>query len=721
MASVLLPTGNDLRRALYEWARSDGVTWVYIAKVLLAALLTLWLALRLELPQPGTATITVFIVMQPQSGQVFAKSFYRLIGSVIGLCVMVALIALFAQERVLFLLAAALWIGLCTAGAARYRDFRSYACMLAGYTATLIGLPATLQPDVAFMQAVWRLLEISLGIFCAGVVSAAILPQTSTAAMRNALYQRFGAFAGFALGHLGGGQRQAFEQANVAFAAQAVGLEALRSATTFEDPHMRLRSRRMARLNSEFMVLTTRYHALHQLLERLRSQGASAVLAALEPCLEEVRQVLEPWRERALTDRDALALAIQLDAHRLRLMQCIRSARVALRVEPAERLDFNTAAELLYRFADDLHNYAQTHASLAAHKHAREQGEHRFSPKANAVGALVVGVRTALLVLLLGAFWIATAWPSGSSFVLTAAAVSVLVSAAPDPARLALQMAFGTLIAAVCGFSVTFFVFPHLDGFPLLCTALAPVFALGAFLSIKPQWAGCGLGLLVFFCVGAIPQNLTVYDPAHMLNAYIALLLAQLLAAAFAAVLLPPTSAWMWRRLENDLRLRVVQAVSAPLDGLVASFESGTRDLLNQGYGLATRNPQVQRRLLRWTFLVLEVGHALIELRREQEALPDEPCYGPGMPWRLAIRALGRALIRLFVQPGAGNRERAVAAVEQAIAVTRASAEPRAPDFESSPLRRVLSYLHFIRSSLLDPQSPLCDAEPDTGTTDHAA
>ncbi|MEK1906619.1 MAG: FUSC family protein, partial [Pseudomonas sp.] len=59
MKAALLPSGGDLRRALYEWARSDGVTWVYIAKVLLASLLTLWLALRLELPQPGTATITV--------------------------------------------------------------------------------------------------------------------------------------------------------------------------------------------------------------------------------------------------------------------------------------------------------------------------------------------------------------------------------------------------------------------------------------------------------------------------------------------------------------------------------------------------------------------------------------------------------------------------------------------------------------------------------------
>ena len=59
----------EWRRGFFEWARSDGVTWVYIFKVLFAAFLTLWLAMRLELPQPRTAMITVFIVMQRQNGK----------------------------------------------------------------------------------------------------------------------------------------------------------------------------------------------------------------------------------------------------------------------------------------------------------------------------------------------------------------------------------------------------------------------------------------------------------------------------------------------------------------------------------------------------------------------------------------------------------------------------------------------------------------------------
>ena len=71
---------------------------------------------------------------------------------------------------------------------------------------------------------------------------------------------------------------------------------------------------------------------------------------------------------------------------------------------------------------------------------------------------------------------------------------------------------------------------------------------------------------------------------------------------------------------------------------------------------------------------------------------------------------MGRALVRLFVRPQESNRQRALQAVEQAIAAVRATPEPRAPQFDTSPLRRVLSYLHFIRSALLDPESPLAPA-----------
>ncbi|MGE8100128.1 FUSC family protein [Pseudomonas fluorescens] len=714
----------EWRRGFFDWARSDGVTWVYIFKVLIAAFLTLWLAMRLELPQPRTAMITVFIVMQPQSGQVFAKSFYRFLGTLAGSAVMVALIALFAQNTELFLGSLAIWVGICTAGAARYRNFRAYGFVLAGYTAAMVGLPALAHPDGAFMAAVWRVLEISLGILCSTLVSAAILPQTASAAMRNALYQRFGVFALFVTDGLRGrSQREAFEAGNVRFIAEAVGLEGLRSVTVFEDPHMRRRNGRLSRLNSEFMGITTRFNALHQLLERLRSSGTEQVVAAIKPGLQDLAEVLDGFSGRALTHADAARLAAQLAAYKEGLPARVRSLRASFQQsEPsdAELLDFHTAYELLYRFVDEVHSYAQTHASLAEHRHEREQWDEPYTPKTNWLASAAAGIRASFILIVLGSYWVATAWPSGATMTLIAAATVGLSAATPNPKRMAFQMACGTLLGALIGFVEMFFIFPWIDGFPLLCVMLAPVIVLGSFLTSRPQYAGVGLGLLIFFSTGSVPDNLTVYNPYTFINDYIAMVMGMLVCAAAGAIILPPNSRWLWRRLEQDLRGQVVFAISGKLKGLASGFESSTRDLVHQAYGLATGQPKVQRDLLRWMFVVLEVGHAIIELRKEQAILPVHPAYAETQPWRQAIRVMGRSLVRLFLQPNQSNLERSLVAVDHAISRVQATDEPFAPHFDTSALRRVKSYLHFIRTSLLDPQSPLAALAAAKGP-DHAS
>ncbi|NNG65080.1 FUSC family protein, partial [Pseudomonas fragi] len=231
---------------------------------------------------------------------------------------------------------------------------------------------------------------------------------------------------------------------------------------------------------------------------------------------------------------------------------------------------------------------------------------------------------------------------------------------------------------------------------------------------------GVGLGLLIFFSTGSVPDNLTIYNPYQFINDYIAMVLGMLVCAAAGAIILPPNSRWLWSRLEQDLREQVVYAISGKLRGLGSSLESRTRDLMHQAYGLAAGQPKVQRQLLRWMFVVLEVGHAIIELRKEQAILPVHPAYAESQPWRQAIRVMGRALVRLFIAPSNSNLERALIAVDHAIGRVQATDEPFARNFDTSALVRVQSYLHFIRTSLLDPQSPLAAYARPQGT-EHAS
>ncbi|MCX4141639.1 FUSC family protein [Paraburkholderia sp. SEWSISQ10-3 4] len=717
MSATPSPSRPSSFAALYsaaaDWARTDGLTWVYLFKALAACFLALGIAMKLDLPQPRTAMTTVFIVMQPQSGMVFAKSFYRICGTLVGLVVMLALIGLFAQQPELFIVTTAIWVGICTAGAARNRNFKSYGFVLAGYTAALIGIPASQHPDGAFLSALTRVAEVVVGIICAGAVSGLVFPQFAGLQMRSTVRARFSAFVEYVSASLAGrNDRAQIEATNARFVADIVGFEAARSVAVFEGPDSRMRGGRLARLNSEFMTASTRFHALHQLMNRLRdsqTSGAMVAVDALEPYFKEIAPLLAKSGEPVLSATDAAHAAAQLDAYKAELPKRVRETRAALETQPdAPLLDFDTGAELLYRFIDDLHAYAATYASLAVDIHERERWIERYEPKTNGIAAGVAGLRAAIVMVVLGAFWIATAWPSGSTLTLDAAAVCALASASPDPKRTAFQMAAGTLVASVMGMIAVYGVYPHIDGFPLLCAALTPFLLLGVFMTTRPALAGYGVGYCIFFCFLAGPDNLIHYDPSGTINDAIALVLSMLVCAVAFAVLLPPSTPWLRNRLLIDLRRQVALASRVGMRRVRSRFESGARDLMSQINALAQNEPEVKRDTLRWLFAVLEVGNAMIDLRGEVAALPRDARYAKSMPWRVTLRAMRDAVTALFERPRADRFDRALAATTDAIAAVQLMLATFTPPREDRHrLQRILSQLHFIRTALLDPQSPL--------------
>ena len=696
----------SLKLAVLDWARTDGLAWVYIFKAVLAALLALWIAMRLDMQQPRTAMTTVFVVMQPQSGMVLAKSFYRFCGTMVGLVVMMVFISLFSQQPVLFLSATALWVGICTAGAARNRNFRSYGFVLAGYTAALIGIPAAQHPEAAYLSALTRVGEVTLGIVCSGAVSALIFPQHAGEQVRTTVRRRFTQFVDYVCRALAGKMERAqIERTNLAFVSDIVGFEAARSVAVFETPESRMRGGRLARLNSEFMSASTRFHALHQLMNRLRENASATTIAALEPFFREVPPLFSLSGEPVRNAADAAHAAAQLREYKAALPKRVRAARAALETNPEfAQLEFDTAAELLYRFVDDMLAYAETYASLTSPSHERERWIARYVPKTNLLAAAISGLRGAVVMFVLSAFWIETAWPSGGTMVLNAAAVCALASSSPRPTLMSAQMAIGTMLAAVAGMIVVFGVFPHIDGFAMMCAALAPALLLGAYLSTRRTLAGVGIGYCIFFCFLAGPDNLVHYDPTGFMNDAIALVLSMIVAAIAFAVLLPTDAPWLRHLLLGDLRREVVNARRGRLATLTTHFESRTRDLLSQINALANGRPELQRDALQWLFAVLEFGNAVIDLRRETGNLP----IGRG-----SVDATLDAVARLFDRPQAKRFDAALAATERAISDIQALLVlAERPREERHRLERIASHLHFIRTALLDHESPFARFAP---------
>jgi uncharacterized membrane protein YccC len=368
--------------------------------------------------------------------------------------------------------------------------------------------------------------------------------------------------------------------------------------------------------------------------------------------------------------------------------------------------DFDTAAELLYRFVDEWTKYSDSYATLAQRKFSpRQESKHRYAGKTNSYVVAFTLIRSATVMAIAAWFWIATDWPSGGLGFIGAALACALTSTAPDAPRMAVQMALGAALATLAGYVFTCYVYPNIDGFPLLCIVLTPVLALGAHLATCKRATGLGVGFSVFFCLLAGPDNVVTFQPDLLVNNGIALTASMLLTAIVLATVFPADMVWLIERIMDDLRAQAVLACRDQRPELNQRFQSSIHDIASQLRVLLARRSRRRRHALRWMLATLEVGHAVIDLR--DEAAHAEYVQALHPRWSAAVEQMLDHLAQLFERPDTRARERAVISVRSAMWIAQdvLDAVRTNPD-RRHDMQRILSCLHFIRTALLDKDAP---------------
>jgi uncharacterized membrane protein YccC len=687
------PVGR--RQIALDTLREETGSWLFVVKALLAFFITCWIAMRLALPQPSTAMLTTVIVANRQSGMVLAKSFYRGLGTLAGAVAGVVVVSLFPQQGELFLVAMALWVGLCAGGATLYRNFKSYAFVLAGYTAAIVALPAIDNPPGVFDSAVARISEVLLGLLVTGAISDTVFPVRMRDVLRRTAREQFAHFITFMQRSTGGSlPREAMEAAHLRFVRDAVTLEDLRSSVVFEDAEARARSGHMSLLNQRFMAASTSFQSLHHLINRLQRGGRTAARDALIALYRPIGEALDAPIEAGAKAR---VLCPRLAASRKRMAGLSAELRAGL-ADPQDLRDFDTGAALLERFAEELYEYVDAAASLQAPQLTARSAERvRFARGNDYFGAGLAMLRTVLTMLALGAFWIASAWPLGLNAMLLATVFAGLFATVPNPKQQSSAIMFGYLTGMSMGFVCEFFVLTQFDGYPLLVAGVAPFMATCLWLMTRPKVATYGLGCTMGLAYILALRNPMVYDPVHFINDAIAQIVG--LGASIAAfVVVPPAigSGWLRRRQLARLRSQVALAAEAPLPGLRARFESINHDLFSQIVAHTAPGTDDSRALIAWTLAVHETGRALIELRHDlaAHALPENADH-------FVDAAIG-ALARFYERPDSARYLLARDTVATAIAAV--SDEPRAG--------HVLDHLHLLRMAILDGESVLADYMP---------
>lgn len=103
---------------------------------------------------------------EPMTGVLRFRGFLRLIGTAIGSVGAVVIICGLSRAPVLMLLACCLWAGVFSWVYTVVKQEVSYAFGLAGYSVFIILVTAWQDPQAAPQIAIYRSLEISLGLLC---------------------------------------------------------------------------------------------------------------------------------------------------------------------------------------------------------------------------------------------------------------------------------------------------------------------------------------------------------------------------------------------------------------------------------------------------------------------------------------------------------------------------------------------------------------------------
>ena len=712
---LFIPVQSVMR----DWLREDLPTIIYIIKMLLACLLALWLSLRFELDQPRTAMLTVAIVMQSKSGMVFTKSFYRLMGSIVGIFVSFVLVAMFAQERMLFILCMAIWIGFCTAGSMVFRHHQSYAFVLAGYTICIVGLPATITPELTFSIGVTRISEIMIGLLSASLISDLVFPQRMWDGTLAAVRRRFSDFSDL-LRLLSIDQAIGTRSKSVVlkFVGDIFELESLRASSGLENDKSRAYRFRLNSLNSEFMSVSTTFHSLEQLLRRQHNNGHPEIVNALLNLYQPIKEAISLGERSVHTEHEAKQVSFELKHYRDLFPQQLSVCRNTLpdNLVASERLDFETGAELMQRFVDELYTYAQTYSSLAYEAgtgfsdNEANQNVPRFKVNVDVLAVSLAGVRGAFALLVMTTLWILADWRSGVEAITIGIITSTLFASSPSPNRTVKQFIIGALFGTVLVYICNFQLLPEAQGFVMLALAVTPAIVLAAWLTTRPAVATMGSGIFIIFFMHIGFNTAYSANPVAFMNDAIADVIAIMMSGVMYSLIDLTNSRWSRQRVSTALRELVVSACRDSLPLRRALLESSARGLVERLGGTRRVADEQDKEVTDWLLSTLEIGHAVIALR---EQLSEVDCPSVRQPFIASLEHIAE----LYTLPTSQNRLLAIAAIDHAMATLSFEAtlakdatladETTRNYLSQSTHHQLLTMLHFIHCVLLDEESVL--------------
>ncbi|RXT42185.1 FUSC family protein [Bradyrhizobium betae] len=642
---------------------------VFALKTFAASMLALVIALAMDLPRPYWAMATVYITSQPLAGATSSKAFFRVLGTLAGATMTVALVPNLINAPELLCLAIALWVGLCLYLSLLDGTPRSYVFMLAGYTVALIGFPAVSEPGAIFDTAVSRVEEISLGIICASLVSTIIFPRSVAPAVasRVDLWLADARRLSQAV-LLREGTSESRRPRRLKLATDIVEIGTLSTHLAYDRLTDRNAVNGLGEIRLRMLMLLP---VIASLEDRLAALGEEALRR--RPELKRLLEDLAQWitsdvgarqpaeRIRAAIAEQQAVLDDSADWERIITTSLLSRLRELVDLSRDCRVLTEAIADNRHISTVDLAFHSEAGARSVRH---RDRGLALWS---------AAGAATAILICCV--FWIGTGWPDGASAPMMAAVACSFFAAQDEPARFIRSFGRWSLVAIVVVAIYLFAVVPAISHLEVLIVALAPTFLLYGFLIGRPATAGTGMALAANTATLLAIQSTYSADFASYANSAVAFFVGVVVAELVTRIARGVGAEWIANRL----------VLSSWKTIAVAAERRGKRDRAEfAGLMLHRLGLLVQRiaylsesdRRDTDSLVQLRIGINIIDLRRaryglaastiaviddmlDQLAVACRSYAGEGMPAAL-LTSVDRALARAVKDPNDNAREDAL-------------------------------------------------------------
>jgi len=526
---------------------------LFALKTFAGAMVAFYISLWLGLDNPYWAMATAFIVAQPFAGAMRSKALYRFCGTLLGGTAAVVMVPNLVNAPVLLSLAMAIWIGTCLYIALLDRSPRSYAFMLAGYTAGIIGFPSVVAPGMIFETALTRVEEISIGIVCTTIVGTIIFPRPLGPILAQRIVNWVQPARDWAAAALAGEEnsapalaarrRLAFEATDAAMMISQLGHDTsnLQSAVRF-----------VTRLRVYVISLMPVLSSIGDRVAQLQNLGG------ITPELRAVLDGTATWmRQGGPEDSGTLLSQIAAIEHKaydwaglLRASLCVRLEELVRivhhsRVIRRHVVDGDKAPEGPLLEAEYVAVMAETH-------------DHKL--------ALLSAFAAGLALLVLCLVWVETGWSYGAGAAVIAAVACSFFAAQDDPAPAIAQMLRNALIVTAAVWIYDFAILPRVTSFSELCLVLAPAGLVIGVLISRPATFGTGMLLGAFGASQLALSNGYQADFISFANSSVALITGLASALVITRLIRSVGAAWSAERLMRANWHDVAIAASATHD-----------------------------------------------------------------------------------------------------------------------------------------------------------